>query len=54
MVHGRSVDSKRHTYIGHFPQDGENEQNVAFFEEKNKVLLLFFEFSQMFWRDYVP
>ena len=42
-------------HMGHFPQDGENEQNVSSFFWSFTVIKRFdfFKFSQLFWRDYV-
>ena len=41
-------------HMGHFPQDGENEQNVSFFWSFTVTKRFdFFKFSQLFWRDYV-
>ena len=44
-------------YMGHFPQDGKNEQNVSFFSFFWSFTVTkrfdFLKFSQLFWRDYV-
>ena len=44
-------------HMGHFPQDGENEQNLSFFFYFWSFTVTkrfdFFKFSQLFWRDYV-
>ena len=49
----RDTDS----YIGSFPQDGENEQNLSFFSFFWSFTVTkrfdFYKFSQLFWRDYV-
>ena len=46
-----------HSYMRQIPQDGENDQNVAFFLFFEALLwpngLIFFNFSQLFWRDFV-
>ena len=42
-------------HMGHFPQDGENEQNVSFFSFFWSFTVTkrfdFLKFSQLFWRD---
>ena len=42
-------------HMGHFPQDGENEQNMSDFFWSFTVTKRFdfLKFSQLFWRDYV-
>ena len=45
------------SYMGYFPQDGENEQNLSeifcFWSFTVTKRFDFFKFSQLFWRDYV-
>ena len=40
--------------MGHFPQDGENEQKIIIFLSLTVTERFdFFKFSQLFWRDFV-
>ena len=64
LIHILHVHTQKHmytqntwTYMGHFPQDGENEQNLSdffcFWSFTVTKRFDFLKFSQLFWRDYV-